>query len=365
MNDQTIRLFRRRLLSWFSKNQRRLPWRETEDPYRIWVSEAMLQQTQVKTVLPYYERFIKTFPDAKALSEASLDAVLKSWEGMGYYARARNLHRAAGILVDQWNGQVPDDYEAFRKLPGVGEYIASAVLSVAFNRPYAVLDGNVKRVLSRLFLIDAPVNRASSLSEFREHASRLLDTDRPGDFNQALMELGATICRPVQPECAGCPVASLCKAFDAGKERDFPVSVRRKSIPSYHIAVGVVHKDNRILITKRKPSGLLGGLWEFPGGKVKPGERPEESCKREIREELNLSVEVTKHVAHVKHAYTHFKVVMDVFDCTYKAGKVKLRGPDAYRWIVLEEIDAYAFPGANHKFLPILKKIHDGKNIAY
>jgi len=355
MTPRSAGAFRRRMLRWYDGTRRDLPWRRTKDPYRIWVSEVMLQQTRVATVIPYYRRFLETFPDMRALARARMDAVLKCWEGLGYYARARNLHKAAKLAVDRYNGQVPDTYAEFRALPGVGDYIAAAVMSQAFDEPYAVVDGNVKRVLARVFALDAPVNRPSSAGTFNAHARFLLESARPGDFNQAVMELGALVCRPKEPDCPHCPVSSLCEAKRSGRQSRFPVRTSGQPVPTYHVAVGVVRKAGRILIARRKPSGLLGGLWEFPGGKVRPDEAPEDTCKREIKEELNLSVRVTKHVARVRHAYSHFKISMDVFDCRYQAGRVKLNGPDDYKWITLEEIGDYAFPGANHKFIPLLK----------
>jgi A/G-specific adenine glycosylase len=315
----------------------------------------MLQQTRVTTAIPYYKRFMDKFPDVKSLARAQIDAVLKCWEGLGYYARARNLHRAANIITDERNGRVPDEYVEFRSLPGVGDYIASAVMSLAFNHPFAAVDGNVKRLLARLFMIDMPVTQSSSLKIFKAHADILLDIKRPGDFNQAMMELGAVVCRPAAPDCRQCPVASCCNAFEKKCQAKFPIRSAKRPIPHHHVAVGVIRKAGKVLIAKRKPSGLLGGLWEFPGGKVQPDESPEETCKREIKEELNLLVDVTNHVTRIRHAYSHFKISMDVFDCRYKAGRVKLNGPEKFKWIALEDIEDYAFPGANHKFISLLK----------
>jgi len=346
------------LLSWFAANKRALPWRATRDPYRIWVSEAMLQQTRVATVVPYYERFTERFPDVSALAGAPLEDVLKAWEGLGYYARARNLHRAARRIAEEHGGALPRDYAAIRSLPGVGGYIAAAVTSIAYGEPRAVVDGNVKRVLSRLFLIDGASNDPSAASVFEEKASELLDRSRPGDFNQALMELGALVCTPQTPSCAACPLKEFCGAFSASLQTSYPVRMKRRDTPRRHIAVGVVRKDGRILITRRKEDGLLGGLWEFPGGKVEPGETAAEACKREIEEEVSLSVEVGAFITRVDHAYTHFKVSVDVFDCEYGAGEVALNGPTDHRWILLEEAEQYAFPAVNHKIFARLRRLH-------
>ena len=356
MTSKEIKLFRKKLLAWFETHRRELPWRETEDPYRIWVSEVMLQQTQVKKVLEYYQAFVNRFPNVESLAEAALQDLLKTWEGLGYYARARNLHKAAQTVTEDWGGEIPADYATFRRLPGVGEYIAAAVQSIAFNGPYAVVDGNVKRVLARLFLIEAPSNRSASAKIFQDKADLLLDYNAPGIFNQAMMELGATVCRPQSPTCIVCPVKTTCPAFQTARQEEFPVRQKRKPLPEYHIVAGVVHKENSILITQRKPDGLLGGLWEFPCGKIQVQETPEQACIRTIRAETNLIVEPIEYLTRVKHAYTHFKIVMDVFDCHYESGEVALNEAVDYRWITIGQIDQFPFPRSNHKFIPLLRQ---------
>ena len=354
MTSKEITLFRKNLLIWFETHSRKLPWRETEDPYRIWVSEVMLQQTQVKKVLEYYQKFINRFPDVESLADAPLQDLLKIWEGLGYYARARNLHKAAQVVEQDLKGEIPADYAAFRKLPGVGEYIAAAVQSIAFNRPYAVVDGNVKRVLARLFLINAPISQSASAKIFQEKADLLLDHNVPGIFNQAMMELGATVCRPQSPTCIVCPVNTGCHAFQSARQEEFPVRRKPKPLPEYHIVAGVIHKGDWILITQRKLEGLLGGLWEFPGGKIHVKEIAEQACVRIIQEETNLLVESVEYLTRVKHAYTHFKIVMDVFHCHYRSGEVVLNEAVDYRWITIDQIDQFPFPRSNHKFIPLL-----------
>ncbi|UCH83603.1 MAG: A/G-specific adenine glycosylase [Candidatus Latescibacterota bacterium] len=347
--------FRRRLLEWYDVDRRDLPWRHAPDPYRTWVAEVMLQQTQVATVVPYYQRFVARYPDILTLARAPLEEILKSWENMGYYSRARNLHKAAGQLVSDFEGVIPNDYPSFKSLPGVGDYIAAAVMSIAFGHTIAVVDGNVKRVISRLFMVDAPVDHSSSAKTFKKRATELLDASRPGDFNQAMMELGATMCKPRNPLCHNCPVREHCLAQRNSRQTDFPVRRRKKKIPEYHIAVGVIYHGDRMLITRRKEDGLLGGLWEFPGGKVRDGEAPEDACKREIEEEVNLDVDVTGFITHVDHAYSHFKIGVDVFACRYRAGNVVLNGPIDHRWILVDQTGDYAFPAVNHKIFPHLK----------
>ena len=354
MRPADVPRLRRRLLAWYEGHRRRLPWRATRDPYRIWVSEVMLQQTQVQTALPYYRRFLKRLPSLRKLAGADPQAVLKLWEGLGYYARARNLHRAAGILVER-NGRIPDRWEDFRALPGVGDYIAAAVLSMAFGQPYAVVDGNVKRVLARLLTIGAAINRSTSHKAFQAAADRLLDRRRPGDFNQAMMELGALVCTPKAPACDRCPLIRVCAAQQGGTVASYPRRAAARAVPEVQIAVGVVYKNGRILITRRPTEGLLGGLWEFPGGKLHEGERPEEACRREIQEEVNLDVVIEAPLAQVRHAYSHLRIRMHVFRCRFRAGRVRLNGPVNHRWIRIADIDQFAFPKANHKFIPLLR----------
>jgi A/G-specific adenine glycosylase len=316
----------------------------------------MLQQTRVQTVIPYYLKFLASFPTLVDLARSDLQKVLKVWEGLGYYGRARNLHRAAQIVAERWDGTVPQDWHSFRSLPGVGDYIATAVLSIAFSKPCAVVDGNVKRVLSRLFTVDAPVNTSGADRIFRDLAAKLLAPRRPGTFNQALMELGALVCLPRNPGCRRCPLKNLCGAYGRGRVEQYPRRKAAKAIPLYRIATGVVCKRDRLLITQRKSEGLLGGLWEFPGGKVQEGETPQEGCVREIREETRLEVKVLEKLARVQHAYTHFRIEMDVFICTYLSGRVIRNGPAAHRWVRIQELDDYPFPKANLKFIPRLKE---------
>lgn len=349
-----MRQLRRRLCAWYVRHHRHLPWRSTSDPYAIWVSEVMLQQTQVHTVIPFYRRFMRRFPEIHILATADLQTVLKCWEGLGYYARARNLHHAAGRVCRQFGGRLPDDWQGMISLPGVGDYIAAAVLSIAYARPYAVVDGNVKRMLARFLAINAPVNQARSAPVFRKAAQNMLDPHRPGVFNQAVMELGALVCRPRQPACSACPLNADCRSFPDDVDR-YPVRTKRVPVPQYRVAIGVVEKNGRLLITRRAQNGLLGGLWEFPGGKLKSGESAEKACRREIMEETGLAVHIEQHLARIRHAYTHFKIVADVFFCRYASGRVHLNSAEAHRWVTAEQLDAYPFPGANRKFMDRVK----------
>ncbi len=364
LTTAAVRTIQRRLLAWYDKSRRPLPWRMTRAPYRIWVSEVMLQQTQVATAIPYYRRFIARFPTLRRLAQADLDTVLKLWEGLGYYARARNLHRACAAVLARHGGRVPGAWEPFRALPGVGDYIAAAVLSIAFGRPYAVVDGNVKRVLARLFALAAPVNQAASHRMFQAAADRLLDHRRPGEFNQALMELGALVCSPASPECPLCPLNRFCTALRAGKVAHYPRRRPSRPAPEVDIAVGVVFKQGRVLITRRPEEGLLGGLWEFPGGKLRDGESPAAACTREIMEEVGLAVTIDAPIAEVRHAYSHLRVRLHVFRCRHTGGRVRRHGPVDHRWVRIAELDRFAFPRANHKFMPFLERRAEGEGTA-
>jgi A/G-specific adenine glycosylase len=274
------------LLDWYDREKRDLPWRRTRDPYAVWISEAMLQQTRVETVIPYYHRFMKRFPDPAALASADLQEVLKLWEGLGYYSRARNLHRAAAVIVEEYDGRIPHSMDAIRSLPGVGPYIAAAVLSIAFDQPHAVVDGNVKRVLARLLQIDAPVNKPASHRIFQREADRLLTRERPSAHNQAIMELGALVCKPKNPECAVCPVSSFCRSHGSETVSAFPVRLTKPRTPLRRMIVAVIvrQKDHHVLIVQRPEEGLLGGLWEFPGKQLEKGRRAIKSCVEACRE---------------------------------------------------------------------------------
>jgi len=354
--QEKIQQFQKQLFDWYEDHRRQLPWRETSDPYCIWVSEVMLQQTRVKTVVPYYAKFLRRFPGVRHLAGAEQQAVLKLWEGLGYYGRARNLHRAAGIVVDRYGGDLPNDIRLFRDLPGVGEYIASAVMSFAFGQPCAAVDGNMKRVLARLNRIPEPVNGSGSGKIFKAAAERLLAEDASAAFNQAMMDLGSVVCTPGSPDCGNCPLREFCEGFETGDAGRYPRRIKKPATPLFHIAAGVIQKGRKVLITRRKTEGLLGGLWEFPGGKVKSNETAETACVREIREEVNLEVRAVEHVTRVRHAYSHFKIIMDVYRCRYLEGRIRLNGPADFRWIRLSETDDYPFPGANRKFIPLLKE---------
>jgi len=357
--------FRRALLHWYGHNQRQLPWRQVKDPYRIWASEIMLQQTQVNTVIAYYHRFLHRFPDIFALAAADLQDVLKCWEGLGYYSRARNFHRAAQTLVAENEGSIPKQWPAFRSLPGVGDYIAAAVLSIAFGLPYPVVDGNVKRLLARLFEVPVPANRSSSYKIFMNGASLLFDKSAPGIFNQAMMELGALVCKLRHPLCEACPVQKWCRARQHDTVDAHPVRDNIRPVPHYRMVIGVVIKGRHLLIVQRPLEQMLGGLWEFPGGRRLPEESAESACARNVRETVGLDVSVASRLTGIRHAYTHFRIAAEIFVCRYNGGRVRRNGPIAHRWVGLRALERYPFPGSHHKFMPALMDfLGEGKNIA-
>ena len=342
----------RALARWYRQDHRDLPWRQTRDPYVLWVSEIMLQQTQVETVIPYFRRFLARFPDVHALARAPLDAVLKQWEGLGYYARARHLHQAARRIANEQDGCFPRTFGALLRLPGVGRTTAGSILCFAFDEPHPALDGNVKRVLLRLY----NVALLKSLPAVDRWLWRAATTLLPGretvaSHNQAVIELGATVCTPTSPHCDRCPIRRWCRARQAGTQHDLPVSPGRKQTPHYTIGVGVIHRRNKVLVQRRPPTGLLGGLWEFPGGKRAGGEALRQTVKREIAEELGIEVSVQEKIAVIKHAYSHFRITLHAYHCTYLGGTVRPRAADAWKWVPLQQLAKLAFPRANGRII--------------
>ncbi len=353
------------LLEWFAIHRRDLPWRsEPRDPYRVWLSEIMLQQTQVATVIPYYERWLQRFPTLKDVAEAPIDNVLKLWEGLGYYARARNFHRAAQIIMRDYGGQVPDTVEALRKLPGVGRYTAGAIASLAFGRDAAVLDGNVRRVLSRLYAL-ADAQSPAALKRLWQLSESLLLAGRAGPFNEALMELGATLCAPRAPECPRCPIRAECRAFAAGRPEAYPARTARPPLPHrFSVAAVIEDANGRALMAQRAPQGLLGGLWEFPGGELEPADGEDEVGRARrlaqlVQERAGISIHVTPDdlIGIVRHTFTHFRL-------TRWVARVRLaqaspapqcgNGYIAVRWVTREEMSRLALTRSDQKICDLV-----------
>jgi len=331
--DHLRKMLRRRLLAWYSRRQRSLPWRETSDPYRIWISEIMLQQTQVDTVIPYYQRFMKYFPDVHALAGAELAQVLKAWENLGYYSRAKNIHKAARIIIDRFAGRIPDTPDAIKTLPGIGEYSAGAILSIAHGKPLPAVDGNVRRILSRVFAIRRPVDDPREQKKLHALAATLVPAKRPGDFNQALMDLGATICKPKNPGCAVCPIAAWCRAQLTGMQTVLPLVRKRPATPHREAACAVIRSaDRRLLIAQRPAAGLLASLWKLPGSFIDDREGVEAGLKNSVKNELGISIRVIKKLASVDHAYTHFRATLRAYDCTLLKSEPEALGCQDWRW---------------------------------
>ncbi|MEM9542217.1 MAG: A/G-specific adenine glycosylase [Cyanobacteria bacterium P01_E01_bin.42] len=344
----------RSLLAWYRQQGRTLPWRGESDPYKIWISEIMLQQTQVKTVIPYYKRWLERFPTVADLAAADGQTVLKAWEGLGYYARGRNLHKAAREIVGVYKGELPRSLEDILKLPGIGRTTAGGILSAAFDRPVSILDGNVKRVLARLSAL--PVPPAKAIKALWSLSDRLLDRENPRDFNQAIMDLGATICTPKNPACLLCPWQQQCLAYLQGIQSQLPMKEQTKPLPHKNIGVAVIRDEKgNILIDRRLDEGLLGGLWEFPGGKIEEGETVEECIKREIKEELGIEIEVKEHLITLNHAYTHFRITLNVHYCQYLGGEPQAIECQEIRWVTLDELDQFPFPKANTRIIEALR----------
>ncbi|MEE9913125.1 MAG: A/G-specific adenine glycosylase [Deltaproteobacteria bacterium] len=331
--DTIKKLLSRRLLSWYARHQRSLPWRETSDPYRIWISEIMLQQTQVDTVIPYYRRFLKAFPDVYALAAARQEHVLKSWENLGYYSRARNMHAASQIIVERFDGRIPDTPDAIKTLPGIGPYSAGAILSIAYGKPLPAVDGNVRRILARVFAIRRPINDPREQKQLSELATALVPGRHPGDFNQALMDLGATICKPKDPDCLVCPIAPLCLARSEGLQNSLPVTRKSPATPRRLAAAAIIrNREDKLLLVQRPPTGLLASLWKLPGGFIDDAERTESCLKRKVKEEVGVTVRIGKKLASVNHVYTHFRLTLSAFDCLLLKGAPKPLGCQDWRW---------------------------------
>lgn len=344
------------LLTWYAQQGRDLPWRRTRDPYAIWISEIMLQQTQVQTVLPYYDRWLQTFPTVGALAKAEQQTVLKAWEGLGYYARARNLHRASQIIVAEHGGQFPKSFEAVVALPGIGKTTAGGILSAAFNQPVPILDGNVKRILARLIALSKPPSKA--IAKLWALSEALLPPDNSRDFNQAMMDLGATLCSRHRPACEVCPWQTACAAYNQNVQLEIPMTETRAPLPHKRIGVAVVwNEQGQILIDRRPQSGLLGGLWEFPGGKIEPGETVEACIQRELQEELAIDVEVGDRLITIDHTYSHFKVTLNVFHCRHVSGDPQPIECDEVRWVDVTDLDQFPFPKANGQIIDAIKTL--------
>ena len=321
-----------RLLQWFRKQGRDLPWRRNRNAYRIWISEIMLQQTQVDTVIPYYRRFLQAFPTVEVLAKADLSNVLKIWEGLGYYSRARHLHQAAKRIVGQFNGRIPDRLNDLLSLPGIGRYTAGAILSIAHNKEAPILDGNVKRVLSRVYAISTPLRDPKAENVLWTLSESLIPKGHAGSFNEALMDLGATVCTPKKPSCSLCPLRNLCRAKAIGNPERYPTKAKKKKIPHVNGVSAVIERDGKVLLHQRPPSGFSGGLWEFPNWRVQGQKNPSRSLVKWVKDEKHLRVTVKGRIGIFEQTYSHFKLTLQVYRCQALDGK----NPD--RWVAMRNL---------------------------
>ena len=325
------------LIDWYENNKRDLPWRRDISAYRTWVSEIMLQQTRVESVLPYFERWMDHFPDVADLANASKQEVLGLWEGLGYYSRARNLHKAAKIIIKEHAGILPKDAEKLRALPGIGRYTAGAIASIAFGMDEPVVDGNVKRVMSRIFDIEESVDTSVGEKRVWSLAADNLPRGKASEYNQGLMELGARICKPRNPECEQCPIKQNCKSYQLGNQADRPVRKSKPDVPIKQMAAAVIVEGKSVWVRQRPEKGLLGGMWEFPSVEVEMGEDLEER----FEDNLGFGVRKNSALGCFQHAYTHFRVEMSAYQFSLAGDVRQLKETKAGKWVSIRELDQY------------------------
>ncbi|WP_062353200.1 A/G-specific adenine glycosylase [Bacillus kwashiorkori] len=348
LKDFNVQAFQNNLIEWYEKEHRDLPWRKTDDPYKIWVSEIMLQQTKVDTVIPYYEKFLIKYPTVESLANADEQELLKVWEGLGYYSRARNLQTAVREVQEKYDGIVPNTYEQFSKLKGVGPYTAGAVLSIAYGIPEPAVDGNVMRVLSRVFLIEDDIAKTKTRKLFESLTKELISEQDPSSFNQGMMELGAIICTPTKPSCLLCPVRESCQAYKTGNERNLPNKTKPKKIKTVQlIAAILLDEKNRALIRKRPSDGLLANLWEFPNEVQQAGPNNMLTIfEEEIYAKHQVKVRLDKPLFSIEHVFSHLKWEIAVFVGKFSG---EIGNDKSMQVISFDEIETYPFPVSHQK----------------
>jgi A/G-specific adenine glycosylase len=314
----------------------------------------MLQQTRVDTVVPYYDRWMKQFPDIHALANAPLQAVLVAWEGLGYYSRARNLHRAAQLVVSEYGGTLPSEAKELQRLPGIGRYTAAAIASIVFGRDEPALDGNIRRVLARVFEVREPARSTKGEKQLWKLAADHLPTGKAGAYNQAIMDLGALVCKPKDPSCIDCPLAEICAANALSAQGELPVVLPKKELPHHIVTAAVIQRNGCILIAQRPSEGLLGGMWEFPGGKLQPEEDLPSCLQREIKEELAVNIRVGGTLGVFRHAYTHFRVTLHAFYCTLLTGEPHNLEHNALAWVSPTDLIKYPMGKIDRQIAGIL-----------
>ena len=355
--------FQHALITWFHAEQRPLPWRKEYIPYQVWISEIMLQQTQMERVTLYFDRWLHQFPDIHSLAAGSEDTVLKCWEGLGYYSRARNILKCAQIIVNNHDGIIPSDQISLLALPGIGPYTAGAIASIAYNLPVPLVDANIGRLFARLFNIDIPLAQAQKL--LWQKAAELLPQDQARSFNQDLMELGALICTPKNPACPQCPLIAFCSAHRDDLIAERPIPQKGKAQLTIEMATGILthpHGNGQLLIQQRLADDVWGGLWEFPGGRLKPEERPEEAVVREFFEETGFVVRVNEKITTTIHHYTRYKVILHCFYCSLDLHDAAeqpiplLTAAQRYRWVPFTELADFAFPAGHRKLIEFMNR---------
>jgi A/G-specific adenine glycosylase len=347
---------RKKLLVWYSHYRRDLPWRKTKDPYAVWLSEVMLQQTQVQTVVPYYLRFLNAFPTIEDLAGADTQELLRTWAGLGYYSRARNLQLAAREMIRSHGGKFPPSYSGALSLPGIGRYTAGAILSIAFDLPYPVLDGNAIRVLSRMFDIKGDTKKTHVQKLLWEYSRELVPNQHPGDFNQAIMELGALICSPRQPRCPLCPWQSECVARKNGTQDLLPVRRGMNRVRRVNCAVAVLSHRGRVLIIKRNKGRLLRDFWEFPGVEFNGTRTVRAALSRCVLETVGLKIRLLKPLAEIRHMITHRRIILLPFRAQLKPGAAsRVSRPSEAKWVRPEDLEKFPFASASRKIVRILQ----------
>jgi A/G-specific adenine glycosylase len=338
--------FQKSLAYWYKKSARSLPWRKTRDPYKIWISEVMLQQTTVNTVIPYYERWVRDYPSIEKVASAPLGRLLKNWQGLGYYQRAKNIHKAAGFFLREHKGRIPQDPDLLRNIPGFGPYTTHAVLSIAFDKPLALVDANVRRVAMRLLALEREAN-AREDAGILVFLKDLVPRRGAGLFNQALMELGALVCRPAEPLCFSCPVKNFCRVYKLGLAHKIPL-LKKKRIERIEAVCAILRKKNKYFLQKRPSQGLLADLWEFPGGKIRQGESEKAALTRELKEELDVSLVSAEPFMVVRHSYTKFRVTLHVYQASVDPQPT---ADGRHRWVPFGRLRVYPVPSANAKII--------------